>query len=742
MKGVHEGRSLAFLPVSPVRDTVAITSPIHSSKIFLGSTEVFSHSGRKGELEARLPRQNLLRPPREDHKNSISDSLPKEGFGQAWDIIPEDQSEEELALGSEPGQEDAQRPVRKIHTSVFDSLPEEGYGQPWDIIYDEEQAGADGELVGADGELLAAYGELMSADEELIDADEELVGSDRELFGASGELDWRQYIFVPEQGQEYLEEPRTSMELTPDLVSVKEHEDERGHMWETQEENALLPDLLEEEYLLEEFLDESEITPAQRRMDYEEYEEESEEYEEESEGSGEDHHDFLGWAESYMFVPQEEGSQDPGLSDDQEVVNIVKETIDGVLDNILDIIEADNIDDYESEFETEGELGIRAVHTETSDEKIDRWISEVIEVNLQDINAEIANKENDNKKHKSKTYPENNDTDEHANNFVEPLNFKLGHATSFVEVVDLTSEQEVKEHVTESGKSEETTAKLGDIDPTTASETKTTLLEPATETPNVVDDGATDASTNAVETEPAPTETQNEDILRQMDKVEGGDSNDATGINQGVPQMLKNVEITDTQVKEEEEENNQINQELKEENSQGKGEQDVKVKKHSKKQIQEFDVVNSMHVSQRHALRLGEEPIATYVATPPSEKQITNLKEETEINHIKVQDKSTEESFDGKGEDDRDSKKNKNEVKVEEETKKIKLIEESTKEEIKIQTEMREDRMFFLPAGHGLFFGFKLGELEKHDKMRLEIFANNQIHKDIDSSSIELALRK
>ena len=52
----------------------------------------------------------------------------------------------------------------------------------------------------------------------------------------------------------------------------------------------------------------------------------------------------------------------------------------------------------------------------------------------------------------------------------------------------------------------------------------------------------------------------------------------------------------------------------------------------------------------------------------------------------------------------------------------------------------RKDSMFFLPAGHGLFFGFKLGEMEKHDKMRLEIFANNQIHTDIDSSTIELAL--
>ena len=52
----------------------------------------------------------------------------------------------------------------------------------------------------------------------------------------------------------------------------------------------------------------------------------------------------------------------------------------------------------------------------------------------------------------------------------------------------------------------------------------------------------------------------------------------------------------------------------------------------------------------------------------------------------------------------------------------------------------RKDGMFFLPAGHGLFFGFKLGEMEKHDKVRLEIFANNQIHTDIDSSTIELAL--
>ena len=52
----------------------------------------------------------------------------------------------------------------------------------------------------------------------------------------------------------------------------------------------------------------------------------------------------------------------------------------------------------------------------------------------------------------------------------------------------------------------------------------------------------------------------------------------------------------------------------------------------------------------------------------------------------------------------------------------------------------RKDSMFFLPAGHGLFFGFKLGEMEKTDKMRLEIFANNQIHTDIDSSTIELAL--
>ena len=52
----------------------------------------------------------------------------------------------------------------------------------------------------------------------------------------------------------------------------------------------------------------------------------------------------------------------------------------------------------------------------------------------------------------------------------------------------------------------------------------------------------------------------------------------------------------------------------------------------------------------------------------------------------------------------------------------------------------KKDSMFFLPAGHGLFFGFKLGEMEKADKMRLEIFANNQIHTDIDSSTIELAL--
>ena len=63
-----------------------------------------------------------------------------------------------------------------------------------------------------------------------------------------------------------------------------------------------------------------------------------------------------------------------------------------------------------------------------------------------------------------------------------------------------------------------------------------------------------------------------------------------------------------------------------------------------------------------------------------------------------------------------------------------KLISEETDET------RRKDSMFFLPAGHGPFFGFKLGEMEKHDNMRLEIFANNQIHTDIDSSTIELAL--
>ena len=56
------------------------------------------------------------------------------------------------------------------------------------------------------------------------------------------------------------------------------------------------------------------------------------------------------------------------------------------------------------------------------------------------------------------------------------------------------------------------------------------------------------------------------------------------------------------------------------------------------------------------------------------------------------------------------------------------------------KTEEERQGMFFLPAGHGLFFGFKLGEMEKTEKMRLEIFANNQIHTDIDSSTIELAL--
>ena len=55
------------------------------------------------------------------------------------------------------------------------------------------------------------------------------------------------------------------------------------------------------------------------------------------------------------------------------------------------------------------------------------------------------------------------------------------------------------------------------------------------------------------------------------------------------------------------------------------------------------------------------------------------------------------------------------------------------------EQEVGEDRFFF-PAGHGLFFGFKLGEMEKADKMKLEIFANNQIHTDIDSSSLELSL--
>ena len=56
------------------------------------------------------------------------------------------------------------------------------------------------------------------------------------------------------------------------------------------------------------------------------------------------------------------------------------------------------------------------------------------------------------------------------------------------------------------------------------------------------------------------------------------------------------------------------------------------------------------------------------------------------------------------------------------------------------KTKDERQGMFFLPAGHGLFFGFKLGEMEKTEKMRLEIFANNQIHTDIDSSTIELAL--
>ena len=64
--------------------------------------------------------------------------------------------------------------------------------------------------------------------------------------------------------------------------------------------------------------------------------------------------------------------------------------------------------------------------------------------------------------------------------------------------------------------------------------------------------------------------------------------------------------------------------------------------------------------------------------------------------------------------------------------------EANTKHNVEEQ-ELERERFFF-PAGHGLFFGFKLGEMEKADKMKLEIFANNQIHTDIDSSSLELSI--
>ena len=44
--------------------------------------------------------------------------------------------------------------------------------------------------------------------------------------------------------------------------------------------------------------------------------------------------------------------------------------------------------------------------------------------------------------------------------------------------------------------------------------------------------------------------------------------------------------------------------------------------------------------------------------------------------------------------------------------------------------EKTED-MFYLPAGHGLLFGFKLSELEKLRRTKLDIFHNSEIYHNV-----------
>ena len=43
----------------------------------------------------------------------------------------------------------------------------------------------------------------------------------------------------------------------------------------------------------------------------------------------------------------------------------------------------------------------------------------------------------------------------------------------------------------------------------------------------------------------------------------------------------------------------------------------------------------------------------------------------------------------------------------------------------------KSDEMFYLPAGHGLLFGFKLRELEKLRRTRLDIFHNSEIYHNV-----------
>ena len=91
-------------------------------------------------------------------------------------------------------------------------------------------------------------------------------------------------------------------------------------------------------------------------------------------------------------------------------------------------------------------------------------------------------------------------------------------------------------------------------------------------------------------------------------------------------------------------------------------------------------------------------------------------------NHMKVPDNSQVKD------DTTDNDKNIN-------TLKYRIVESEESESESIQENNTKSRkpvheMYFLPAGHGLSFGFHLGELKK-SRSKMEIYSHNQIHSDI-----------